>query len=393
MVVDALQQVGAARSIVIDEDNVVLAGNGVTEAAAEAGITKVQVVEVDGSTLVAVRRSGLTAEQKRALAIFDNRTAELAEWNAEQLQADVDTGLSLQPWFSADEQKILLAGKTGAPKDGLTDPDAVPHERPTSIKPGDLFNLGSHLLLCGDSTKPEDVARVMDGNRACLMNTDPPYGIDYVQLKKGIPGFTIGGGGADIANDDKTDGPALQAFLELMIRTAVPHLSTTCAFYFWHPMLTQGTFFAAAAAAADILIHRQIIWVKPGFVLTRSGQYHWKHELCFYGWVKGHPCPWYGPKNQTSVWECGRDDDAGQHPTQKPVELFRRPIQNHCKPGAVIYEPFSGSGSQLIAAQQLDVSCRAIELSPRYVQVAIDRWEQFTGDKAVKVGEIAHATA
>lgn len=373
MVVDALQQVGAARSIVIDEDNVVLAGNGVTEAAAEAGITKVRVVEVDGSTLVAVRRSGLTAEQKRALAIFDNRTAELAEWNAEQLQADVDTGLSLQPWFSADEQKILLAGKTGAPKDGLTDPDAVR----------------------GDSTKPEDVARVMDGDKAALMNTDPPYGIDYSKLKDGIPGSGFKNHQeqwGDIANDTETHGPELQAFLERMIRTAVPHLTATCAFYFWHPMLTQGTFFAAAAAA-DILIHRQIIWVKPGFVLTRSGQYHWKHELCFYGWVKGHHCPWYGPKNQTSVWECGRDDDAGQHPTQKPVELFRRPIQNHCKPGAVIYEPFSGSGSQLIAAQQLDVSCRAIELSPRYVQVAIDRWEQFTGDKAVKVGEIAHATA
>lgn len=156
-------------------------------------------------------------------------------------------------------------------------------------------------------------------------------------------------------------------------------------------MLTQGTFFAAAAAAADILIHRQIIWKKPGFVLTRSGMYHWAHELCFFGWRRGHQPPWYGPKNQTSVWELGRDADAGQHPTQKPVALFLPPITNHTLEGEAVYEPFAGSGSQFIAAEQTSRRCVGLEIEPRYCQVVIDRWEAFTGQTAVKVGEAVHA--
>jgi hypothetical protein len=163
---------------VIDEGNVILAGNGVTEAAAEAGITKVRVIDAAGDELIAVRRTGLTDEQKRALAIYDNRTAELAEWNPDQLQADVDAGLSLEPWFSEDEAKALLA-KSLTAVEGLTDPDAVPAERPTDIQPGDLFQLGRHRLLCGDSTSPHDVARVIvEGSDLCF--TSPPYGAGNV---------------------------------------------------------------------------------------------------------------------------------------------------------------------------------------------------------------------
>lgn len=270
---------------------------------------------------------------------------------------------------------------------GNSDPDEVPDKPAEPLsKRGDLWLLGEHRLMCGDSTSETDVARLMNGERAGLMNTDPPYGIDYSKLKDGIPwsGFkNHQEQWGDIQNDTLTSGPELQKFLEQMIRTAVVHLKDDCAFYFWHPMLTQGTFFAAAAAA-DILIHRQIVWKKPGFVLTRSGQYHWAHELCFYGWVHGKPCPWYGEKNQTSVWELGRDGDAGQHPTQKPVELFKIPMLNHTHSGDVVYEPFSGSGSQLIAAEQLGRRCYAMELEPKYVDVAVARWEKFTGKKAVR---------
>lgn len=131
----------------------------------------------------------------------------------------------------------------------------------------------------------------------------------------------------------------------------------------------------------------QAAGVKPHMVLTRSGQYHWKHELCFYGWIRGKPCAWLGDKSQVSVWEIGESQCGREHPTQKPVELFKRPIQNRCATGDVAYEPFSGSGSQIIAGEQLNVSVRAIELEPRYIQVAIDRWEAFTGKKAKKVGE------
>jgi hypothetical protein len=236
MVVDALHSVGAARSIVIDEDNVVLAGNGVTEAAAEAGITKVQVIDVDGSTLVAVRRKGLSEEQKRALAIYDNRTAELAEWNAEQLQADLDAGLSLQPWFSEEEQARLL--KSG-PKAGFTDPDAVPEERVTDIKLGDLFELGRHRLLCGDSTDPVLVERLMDGTRAGLMNTDPPYGVTYANNERPNPGVAKPRVAKPRVANDTLESQNLQRFLESAFGVAkLIALTDSAAWYMWHAHLT-----------------------------------------------------------------------------------------------------------------------------------------------------------
>ena len=175
MVTESLQAVGTARSIVIDEDNLILAGNGVTEAAVAAGLTKVQIVDVEGDTVVAVRRRGLTADQKRALAIYDNRTAELAEWNIEQLAADLTNGEDLSAFFLPDELSGLMG--TGAAKPGLTDPDVVPEARPTTIQRGDLFELGAHRLLCGDSTQAECYDRLLDGVAVDLCMTDPPYGI------------------------------------------------------------------------------------------------------------------------------------------------------------------------------------------------------------------------
>jgi DNA modification methylase len=212
------------------------------------------------------------------------------------------------------------------------------------------------------------------------MNTDPPYGIAYVsnaQTKDQAGDFK------EIENDD-LDGEKLQAFIESVIRVAVQHLAENAAFYLWHPMLTQGTFFAAAAAAADILIHRQIIWEKPSLVFGR-GDYHWKHELCFYGWRRGHRPPFYGARNQTTVWPIGRES-TGDHPTQKPVALFAIPMGNHSRTGEVCFEPFSGSGSQFIAAEQLGRRCFGLEIEPRYVQVCIERWVKFTGGDPVLEG-------
>lgn len=357
-----------------------------------AGVEPI-IVRSDGTRpIVHIREDIPDASDPRAvrLAVAANRVAELnLDWDLAVLAELRDEG-ALDAVFTAEEVEALLAA--GEPEivegAGGDEFDTTPEDGPTRCQPGDLWQMGRHRLLCGDSTKAEDVARLMQGERAVLMNTDPPYGIDYSKLKDGIPdsGFqNHQREWGDIENDDLTDGAALQAFLERMIRTAVPHLDERCAFYFWHPMLTQGTFFAAAAAAADILIHRQIIWVKPGFVLTRSGMYHWKHELCFYGWVRGKQPPWYGDKSQTSVWELGRDDDSGQHPTQKPIELFVRPIRNHSRVGEVAYEPFAGSGSQIIAAERTGRRCFAMELSPRYADVCIRRWEAETNQTAERV--------
>ena len=144
-------------------------------------------------------------------------------------------------------------------------------------------------------------------------------------------------------------------------------------------MLTQGTFFAAAAAA-DILVNRQIIWVKPAFVFGR-GDYHWKHELCFYGWVRGDKPPFYGERNQHTIWEIGREND-GIHPTQKPVEIFEIPICNHTLRGEICYEPFAGSGSQVIACEKLNRKCYGMEIDEHYCDVIVQRWEDYTGKKA-----------
>jgi DNA modification methylase len=397
MVSDALREVGAARSIVIDEDNVILAGNGVSEAAAEAGITRVQVVDVDGSTLVAVRRRGLTAEQKRALAIYDNRTGELATWDFEQLQADVDAGLSLQPFWTEAEQAALLQK---GPKAGRTDPDDVPAERATDIQRGDLFELGGHRLLCGDCTDPIGVERLMAGARAGLMNTDPPYGVTYANDERPNPGVAKPRVAKPRVANDTLSEDALQRFLESAFGVAkLIALGDSAAWYLWHAHLTQGYFAAAAAAAAaDVILHRQIIWVKPVLLLGR-GHYHWKHEPCFMGWVDGHQPPDYGlgqgERTQTTVWEIDQVTRAERkefnHSTPKPVGLFSIPIVKHLLSGEACYEPFSGSGPQFIAAEQHRVSCYGLELEPRFCQVIIDRLEAFTGQKAVKVGEAVRA--
>lgn len=336
-IVESLGEVGAARSIVIDEAGVILAGNATIAAARKAGLTKVHVVDVAGDTVVAVRRSGLTAREKRRLALADNRAAELATWDGDRLgQLHAEDPSLFHGMFT--DAEILRLIPAAVPSVGNTDPDDVPDLRKTTkIKRGDMFALGDHVLLCGDSTNPKDAARVMGDSRAVLMNTDPPYGVklDLEQTHaasnaaKGIKA-TYRNNGA-IANDG-LQGQDLRAFLSLFIAAALPILSKKAALYFWHPMLAEGAMFLEAAATAKILVHRQIVWVKPNFVFGR-GDYHWQHELCFYGWVQGQRCPFYGARNQSTTWVL--DEGGGKirkdqnHPTQKPVELFTRPMRNH----------------------------------------------------------------
>jgi DNA modification methylase len=245
------------------------------------------------------------------------------------------------------------------------------------VETGQMWRLGEHLLLCGDSTKAEDVNRVMGNEKAALFATDPPYGVAY--------GDETGQGSkfGKIANDEN-NGPKLQTFLESVFKSWLPFLNDNAAWYLWHAQMTQG-FFAAAAAAANVIIHRQIIWVKPSLVLGH-GDYHWRHELCFYGWRQGHRPPWYGDRKQTTVWEVGREND-GFHPTQKPVDLFMQPMRFNTHEGEICAEPFSGSGTTIIACENLKRKCRAIEIDPGYVAVAIQRWVDAAGGKP----ELIHA--
>ena len=322
-------------------------------------------------------------EADKLLATFDPISA-MAETNATALDSllrDVSTdNAALAQMLNdlATDAGLYIEPQRDLVEDEVPEPPADP-----ITKPGDLWLLGDHRLLCGDSTKAEDVDRLMAGAKAKLCQTDPPYGIAYVSNAQSKGQATSH---VEIENDE-LDGEKLQAFLEATIKAAVPWLVDNCAFYLWHPMLTQGTFFAAAAAA-DILIHRQIIWCKPSLVFGR-GDYHWQHELCFYGWRKGHRPEFYGERNQTTLWHIGRETSK-DHPTAKPVAIWEPPFRNHTKKGDVVYEPFTGSGSQLIAAEQLGRKCYGMEISPAYCDVIVKRWETLTGKKAIRqtIGEL-----
>ncbi len=346
----------------------VVGGHQHLRAMIEAGVKEAPVIEVDLGEK-AERQLNVTLNNKEIAGDF---TADLAGM-IEEFRLDLPEADFAELRFDDLLKNADLGEEPEIEEDVAPEPPAK-----AISKTGDLWEIGPHRILCGDSTKAKDVGRVMGGQKASLMNTDPPYGVDYGDVansRERAANKRKGGDGKikrdqHIRNDDLT-GADLQSFLEACIRTAVPHLIPNPAFYLWHPMLTQGTFFAAAAAAADILIHRQVIWVKPSLILGR-GDYHWRHELCFYGWVRGKRCRWLRGRDQNTVWEIGRQND-NVHPTQKPLALFEVPILNHLRPGEIAYEPFSGSGSQLVAAQQLGRRCFAIEIEPRYVDVSVLR--------------------
>jgi len=281
------------------------------------------------------------------------------------------------------EVNALLERLGKLPEAGLTETDEeAPPIEDHGVKVGDLFLLGSHRLLCGDSTKAADVQRLMAGERASLMATDPPYLVDY----------DAGNHPQSWQNDDRTkdknwdsykDPKTGLAFFEGFLRMALEHaLTEEVAIYQWHASRRQALV-EAAWTANGLLVHQQIIWRKERAILTYS-HYMWQHEPCFYGWREGSK-PKKPPANATTIWDI---DQVGQqdgiHPTQKPTEIFAIPLRNHTEPGALCYEPFSGSGSQLIAAEQLGRRCFAMELAPEYVAAAVARWERFTGRKATK---------
>jgi DNA modification methylase len=395
MIGEALDMVGAARSIVIDERAQVLAGNATRQSALERGL-KLKVVDVDGQTVVAVRRRGLTPDQKTALALYDNRAAELAEWDPAVLAALAKEGLSLATFWQDAELRALLAS-LDQETPGQTDADAVPALRKTAIQPGDLFTLGGHRLLCGDSTDADQVRRVMDGQRARLFATDPPYLVEYDGTnhpQNWKDPKTKNRDWSGVYREGKFDADGVTLY-ERFIRVAIAEaLTPNAAWYCWHAS-RHAAKLEALWVAAGAFVHQPIIWAKTRAVLTRS-VYLWGHEPCFFGWMKGKKpllrkqaladgsCP-------TTVWAIpSAEVDSKDHPTSKPVRLFSLPMMMHTNTGDVCYEPFSGSGSQLIAAEQTGRRCFAVELEPQFVQVALDRWEQFTGQTAVPVDRLPH---
>jgi site-specific DNA-methyltransferase (adenine-specific) len=331
----------------------VLAGNATLAAAADAGITNVHVVEADGRTVVAVRRRGLTPTQKARLAIFDNRTGELAGWDVEVLRAlQSDDDVDLSTFFQDDELAALYAAEQ-APTAGETDPDKVPAERHTDIQPGDVFALGRHRLVCGDARQMAAIEAVMEGERAAGMWTDPPYGVNYVG--KTAEALVVHG----------DDGSELRPLLRAAFTAVDRVLKPGAVMYVATPAGRNSILFGTVFMEVGWHFHQGLVWVKDALVLGHS-DFQFQHELIIYGWKTGAPRRWVSDRTQVSVFAIDRPKVSRDHPTAKPIELIVRQIGNNVSAKGIILDPFCGSGSTVIAAEQLGLSCRAIELSPVY---------------------------
>jgi DNA modification methylase len=281
----------------------------------------------------------------------------------------------------------LNEGREDEAKDGNCDPDDVPDTPAEPIsKRGDLWLLGEHRLLCGSSTDAADVVRLMNGEKAVMMATDPPYLVDYTGTNHPQSFERAQAGKDNNKNWDAYKDPETSvAFFSDFIRVALGNaLVDAPAIYQWHASRRQALV-EEAWTANGLLLHQQLVWVKSRPILTRS-HFMWQHEPCFYGWIQGRPPALRPPVSGecSTVWTIDGEQD-GIHPTQKPVAIFERPITYHTRSGDVVYEPFSGSGSQIIAAERLGRRCFAMELAPEFVDVEVARWERFTGRKAVKV--------
>src|SRR5665648_861538 len=381
-VATSLKEYGWRQPIVVDAGGVIIAGHTRLLAAQRLGQSRVPVhVATD-----------LSPEQVKAYRLADNRTAEESSWDLDLLPLEIGelSGLGYDLELLGFDGKEL-AKLTALPSEGLCDPDEVPEVPAEPVtQPGDLWQLGPHRLLCGDATSGADVKRLMDGRRAALMATDPPYLVDYAGGTH--PPTQANGGKAgksyekdwDAYVDHEHSVEFYAAFLKVAIDEA---LAETPALYQWFGM-TRVECVLAAWREVGLLAHQVLIWKKSRAVLTYS-DYLWNYEPMLYGWKQGQRPALRPPAETKAVWEIdSRIDDgvAGVHPTQKPIETIRRPISYHTRPGELLYEPFAGSGTALIAAEELGRVCYALELSPAFCDVCAARWERFSGQKAVRRG-------
>lgn len=363
----SIKEWGWTNPVLIDETGSIIAGHGRVLAARKLGISDVPVMVADG----------WTDAQKRAYVLADNQLALNAGWDTDILKVEV-TGLA-DEGFNIDligfDEKTL-AGLLNDPTEGLTDPDEIPEvpEDPVSVL-GDVWVLGKHRLVCGDCTDALIVEKALNGVQPHLMVTDPPYGVEYDadwrNKAKRADGTPIGASAlGKVENDSKADWREAWALFPGDVA------------YVWHAG-NMAHVVAESLLFCDLTIRAQIIWAKSQFVIGR-GDYHPQHEPCWYAVRKNKKGHDDGGRKQSTLWQIDkpRKSETG-HSTQKPVECMKRPIENNSSPGQAVYEPFSGSGTTIIAAEMTGRSCHAIELNPAYVDVAIKRWQDFTGEKAI----------
>ncbi len=373
----SIKEFGFRQPIVVDADGVIIVGHTRHLAARKLGREFVPVHVA----------ANLTPAQARAYRLLDNRSHEESSWDEELLTSELmelqgmDLDLSLTG-FDIDELESVVA-EGAEPQDVAEVATPEPPEKPISI-PGDLWLLGNHRLLCGDATSVTAVRLLCGSRRAVLVATDPPYAVNYKGGEHPAPK-------ADKRERDKNWSDQYWdviedagSFFRAFLRTAINYAAVpNAAWYIWHASARQADL-EAAMRDCGLQVHQQIIWFKSRPVLTYS-HFMWQHEPCFYGWLKGKQPGRRPPPETRSVWQIEskiEDGVSGVHPTQKPIQVFSRPIEYHTAPGDLIYEPFGGSGTALIAAEQLGRVCYAMELSPAFVDVIVQRWQKLTGKPA-----------
>jgi DNA modification methylase len=365
----SIVEFGFTNPILAGSDGVIVAGHGRLAAAQKLGLATVPVVVLDH----------LTPTQRRALIIADNRIAENAGWDEALLRIemadlqDADFDLSLTG-FDADALAELMAGDEPQ-GEGQTDDDAVPDVAETPVsRPGDVWLLGGHRLLCGDSTVAESYDRVLDGEPVDMVFTDPPYNVNYANSAKD----KMRGKVRAILNDNLGDG-----FYDFLLAALTPTIGNCRGGIYVAMSSSELDVLQAAFRAAGGKWSTFIIWAKNTFTLGRA-DYQRQYEPILYGWPEGAQRHWCGDRDQGDVWNIKKPQKNDLHPTMKPVELVERAIRNSSRPGNVVLDPFGGSGTTLIAAEKSGRLARLIELDPKYADVIVRRWQEWTGKQATR---------
>ena len=360
----SIKEFGWTNPILVDGDKGVIAGHGRLLAARKLGMAKVPTIEL----------KDMTEAQKKAYVIADNKLALNAGWDTNFLSLelqelkDQDFDLTLLG-FDDKELDALLAPET---TEGLTDEDSVPD---TPIEPktklGDIYILGNHRLMCGDSTSITDIEKLINGQPVDMTLTDPPYNVAYEGATK--EKLTI--------INDSMGNDEFRQFLRDAFVAADTVMKQGAVFYIWHAD-SEGYNFRGACSDAGWKVRQCLIWKKSSLVMGRQ-DYHWMHEPCLYGWKDGAAHLWSADRKQTTILEFNKPSRNGEHPTMKPVELFEYQLLNNTKGGDIVLDSFGGSGTTLIAAEKHGRYARIMELDPKYCDVIVKRWEDFTGKKAV----------
>lgn len=363
IVANSIQEFGFKNPCIIDGNNVLVAGHTRVEACKKLGIKKVPCIVADD----------LTEEQIKAFRIADNSSAQVAEWDMQKLMTELETIDYDMSKYGLAEQMEEIEKIIDANKEAEEDDYEMPDDIQIRIKAGEVWQLGRHRLMCGDSTKKEDVEKLMGGNLADLVVTDPPYNVSYEGKTEDA---------LTIENDSMSSEEFLN-FLNFAFANLHDNLKEGGVFYIWFAS-REHINFETALNMNNLKVRQELVWVKNTLILGRQ-DYQWKTEPCLYGWKEGASHYWGNDRKQTNVLEFNKPARNGVHPTMKPVDLIAYQIKNSSKKDELVLDLFAGSGTTLIACEELGRKANVMEYDEKYATAIIERWEKLTGKKAEKI--------